>query len=88
MIVFNYKINFTFISNQIYTNTEKFQLNGVGQRGGNGGTHLIFIIVLIIEIVVELTQNCNIDLPQEKKTWTIHMLGFMDDIRHYVNNFK
>ena len=69
MIAFNYKINSIFISNRIYTNTDKFQLNGVcrGGGGGNGRTHWIFISVLIIEIVVELTQDCNIDLPQGKK---------------------
>ena len=42
----------------------------------------------MIKVAEELTEGCTIKLPQGKATWTIHILGFVDDKRHYVNNFK
>ena len=42
----------------------------------------------MIKVSEKLTKGCTIKLPQGKSTWTIHILGFVDDKRHYVNNFK
>ena len=42
----------------------------------------------MIKVSEELTERCTINLPQGKTTWTIHILGFVDDKRHYVNNLK
>ena len=42
----------------------------------------------MIKIAGELTEGCTINLPRGKVIWTIHILGFVDDKRHYMNNLK
>ena len=42
----------------------------------------------MIKVAEELREGCVINLPQGNATWTIHILGFVDDKRHYVNNLK
>jgi len=42
----------------------------------------------MIKVAEELTESCTIHLPQGKTTWSIHILGFVADKRHYVNNSK
>ena len=62
--------------------------HGADQGAGKAGTEWTFINVSMIKVAEELTEGCTIKLPQGKATWTIHILGFVDDKRHYVNNFK
>ena len=71
-----------------YTSTKSLPFHGAGEGAGNTGTEWTFISVPILKIAEELTEGCTIKLPQGKATWTIHILGFVDDKRHYVNNFK
>ena len=42
----------------------------------------------MINVAEEFKKGCTINLPQGKATWTIHILGFVDDKRHYMNNLK
>ena len=42
----------------------------------------------MIKVAEELTENCTINLPQVKATWSIHILGFVDSKSHYINNSK
>ena len=44
--------------------------------------------VPMIKVDEELTEGYKINLPQGKAIWSIHVLSFVDDKRHYVNNFK
>ena len=39
--------------------------------------------------IIRQSLGCQIQkIAQGKATWRIHVLGFVDDKRHYVNNFK
>ena len=42
----------------------------------------------MIKVAEGLTESCTINLPQVKAPWSIHILGFVDDKRHYINNSK
>ena len=42
----------------------------------------------MIKVAEELIEGCTITLSQGKTTWSIHILDFVDDKRHYVNNLK
>ena len=42
----------------------------------------------MIEVIETLPSNCTIQLPSSSKTWTIHMIGFVDNKRHYVNKIQ
>ena len=76
------------ISKTSYTSTKSLPFHGAGQGAGNAGTEWTFVIVPMIKVAEELTEGYTIKLPQGKATLTIHILGFVDDKRHYVNNFK
>ena len=76
------------ISKTSYTSTEELPFHGAGQGAENAGTEWTFISVPMIKVVEELTEGCIINLPQGKTTLTIHILGFVHDKRHYINNFK
>ena len=76
------------ISKTSYTSTKELPFHGVRQGAGNAGTEWTFISVPMIKIAGELTEGCTINLPRGKVIWTIHILGFVDDKRHYVNNLK
>ena len=39
----------------------------------------------MMEVVKVVAQGCTITLPRGGKQWNIHMLGLVDDKRHYVN---
>lgn len=39
----------------------------------------------MMEVVKVVAQGCTINLPRGGKQWNIHMLGLVDDKRHYVN---
>ena len=76
------------ISKTSYTSTKELLLRGAGQGAGNTGTEWTFISVSMIKIAKELTEGCIINLSQGKATWTIHILGFVDDKCHYVKNLE
>ena len=76
------------ISKISYTSTKELPFHGVRQGAGNAETEWTFISVPMIKIAGELIEGYTINLPQGKVTWTIHILGFVDDKRHYVNNLK
>ena len=42
----------------------------------------------MIQVVEELLEGLTINLPLGKATWTIYMLGFVDDKQYYVNNLQ
>ena len=42
----------------------------------------------MMEVVEEQVLDFVIELPKGKKHWTIHMLMFVDDKRHYSNKFQ
>ena len=44
--------------------------------------------VPMIKVDEELTEGYKINLPKDKAIWSIHVLSFVDDKRHYVNNSK
>ena len=62
-------------------------MHGQGQGLGNGGTHWMFISVPMMEIANKVAPGCTIQLPKGKATWTIRMMAFVDDKRHYTNTF-
>ena len=76
------------IFKKAYTSTKELPFHGAGQGDGNAGTEWTFISVPMIKVAEELTEGCIIKLPQGRATWTIHILDFVDDKRHYVKNFK
>ena len=76
------------ISKNSYTNSKEFLYHGTGQGAGNVGTEWIFISVPMVNVAEELTEGCTTNLPQGNTTWTIHILGFVDDKRHYIDNLK
>ena len=39
----------------------------------------------MMEIVDKVAPGCNIKLPHGQETWTIKMMAFVDDKRHYTN---
>ena len=71
-----------------YTSSKELPFHGTGQGAGNAGAEWIFISVPMINITEELTEGFTINLPQDNATLTIHILGFVDDKRHYINNSK
>ena len=77
-----------FISTTSYSSTKELPFHGAGQGAGNAGTEWNFISVPMIKVAEELTAGCVINLPQGNATWNIHILGFVDDKRHYVNNLQ
>ena len=58
---------------------------GQGQGTGNGGTHWMFISVLMMEILDKVAPGFIIKLPKGKATWIIRMMAFVDDKRQYTN---
>ena len=71
-----------------YKSTEKLPMHGQEQGAGNGGTHWMFISVPMMDIVDNVAPGCTIQLPKGKATWTIRMMAFVDDKRHYTNTLK
>ena len=71
------------ISKKSYTSTKELPFHGSGQGARNAGTEWTFISVPMIKVEEELTEGCIIKLPQGRATWTIHILGFVDDKHHY-----
>ena len=68
-----------------YKITKQLKLYGVGQGAGNIKTRWTFISVPMIEVIETLPSDCTIQLPSSSKTWIIHMIGFVDNKRYYVN---
>ena len=68
-----------------YKSTQALPMHGQRQRTGNGGTHWTFISVPMMEIVDKVPPGCTIKLPHGQETWTIKMMVFVDDKRHYIN---
>ena len=60
-------------------------IRGVGQRPGNEGTYWGYISVPMMEITDQLTPGCIINLPHNTKTWSIKILGFVNDKTHYTD---
>lgn len=73
------------ISKVSYTSTNKCKLCGTGQGTGNGGTLWNFISIPMIEVIDNMAPGCTIILPNNNKTWTIKIIGFVDDKRYYIN---
>lgn len=42
----------------------------------------------MIQVVEELLEGLTINLPLGKATWTIYILGFVDNKQYYVNNLQ
>ena len=68
-----------------YKSTPELPMHGQGQGTGNGGTHWTFISVPMMKIVDKVAPGCTIQLPHGQETWTIRMMAFVDDKRHYTN---
>ena len=73
------------ISKVSYTSTEKFKLHGVGQGADNIWRHWNFISIQMMEVIDKLAPGCTIVIPNNKKTWIIKIIGFVDDKRYYTN---
>ena len=65
----------------IKDNIKKAQRQGTG----NGGTTWTFTSVPMMEIVDQLAPECTIEQSKGKRKWTIKMMVFVDDKRHYTN---
>lgn len=39
----------------------------------------------MIEVIDKLAPGCTIVIPNNKKTWIIKIIGFVDDKRYYTN---
>ena len=76
------------ISKTSYSSSQELPFHGTRHGASNTGTEWIFISVPMIQMYEELTKSFTINLPQGTKTWTIQILSFVDDRRHYVNNLK
>ena len=76
------------ISSVEFTNTKEMPKHGIGQGAGNGGTKWNFISVPMMKIVEEEAPGCSLRLPKGDKEWKKHIVGFVDDKRHYVNSPK
>ena len=71
-----------------YKSTTNIVLYGARQGTENGVTKWNFISVPMMEVVEEKVLYCVIELPKEKQYWTIHILIFVDDKRHYSDKFQ
>ena len=68
-----------------YKSTKQLPMHGQGQGAGNGGTHWMFISVPMIEIVDKVAPGYTLKLPKGTAIWTIRMVVFVDNKRHYTN---
>ena len=73
LIQFRTQIN-NSISKQIYSSSKELIFHGVGQGIRNEYTYWTFISIRMMEDVEDVSQECTIPLPQEKKHWTINIL--------------
>ena len=48
----------------------------------------MFISVLMVEVIEKSVQCCTIQLQSISNIWTIHVLEFVDNKRHYVNKIQ
>ena len=71
-----------------YTSTKDQILHWIGLGSGNGGTHWSFISIPMTEIVEEVAPGCEIECPTGIINWTITILSFVDDKRHYVKSLQ
>ena len=83
------KIKFKNQINKItYTHTKELPTHGIGQCTENGRTKWTFISIPMMEVVDEVAPGCIIQLSSGNKTWSIKMMGFVDDKCHYTNEIK
>ena len=80
----------TQINNKVssieYTNTEDLPIHEFGQGAGNGEKRWNFISVPMLKIVEVVAPGCRLRLTNGEKEWNKHIVGFVDDKRHYVNS--
>ena len=85
------KIKFkTQINNKIssieYINTKEIPKYGIEQGAGNVKTKWNFISVRMIKIIEKVASGCRLRLSTGEKEWKKHIVGFVDDKRHFLNS--
>ena len=55
------------------------------QGSDNGETHLTFISIPMMEVIEQLALDYIIQLPRNKKIWSMRRLELVDDKRDYTN---
>ena len=60
---------------------------GIGQGAESSGTNWVYIIVVIMSTLDKHEKGCTIVSPDKKIKWEKVIIGFVDDKRHYANDW-